>query len=135
MDDSKQIRIQILAAREEVGRVGWALAVTRERLGDVVDIGREQGAEALLVCPAPEELVSEGIDIVIAARFGEEIDKEARFWRQHGLADEFHHALNVEALVLDLDSPLEEFLRNIEPMLALPYRDELGRRGSIGVGP
>jgi hypothetical protein len=134
MDDSKQIRIQILAAKEEAGRVGWALAVTRERLGDVADIGRGQGAEALLVCPAPEELVGEGIDVVVAARFGEEIDKEALFWRQHSLADEFHHALKVEALVLDLDSPLDEFLWNIEPMLASPYRDELGRRDSVGVG-
>ena len=38
--------------------------------------------------------------------------------------------LRVEAVVVDLDSPLEGFLKHIEPMLAAPYRNELGGRRS-----
>jgi hypothetical protein len=69
---------------------------------------------------------------VVAARLGDELDEDALFWRQHSLADEFHHALKVEALVVDLDAPLGEFLKHVEPMLASPYRDEIGRRDGIG---
>lgn len=129
MDEGKEIRIQILAANEEAGPAGRrALAVARECMRDIADIGHGQGAEALLLCPAPEEFRSEGIDLVVAARFGQELDEDTLFWRQHSLADEIHDALNVEALVLDLDRPLGEFLKHIEPLLASPYRDELGQR-------
>ena len=109
-----------------------ALAVVQESQWDIAEIGRELGAEALLLCPAPEELRSDGIDLVVAARFGQELDEDALFWRQHSLADEICHALKVEALVLDLDRPLGDFLNHIEPLLASPYRDELGRRDGIG---
>jgi hypothetical protein len=132
-DDGKQIRIQILAANESAGAGGRAIAVARERLRDVGDIGRGQGAEALLVCPAPEEFTSEGVDLVIGARFGAELDEDAVFWRQRSLAREIRHALRVDALVLDLDLSFDGFVKSIEPMLAVPYRDELGRRGDGAV--
>jgi hypothetical protein len=86
VDESKEIRIQILGAKEEAGAGGRAVAVARERLREVADIGRGQGAEALLVCPAPEEFASEGIDLVVGARFGQELDEETVFWRQRSLA-------------------------------------------------
>jgi hypothetical protein len=127
-DDGTQIRIQILAANETAGSGGRAVDIARERLRDVADIGRGQGAEALLVCPAPEEFASEGVDLVIGARFGEDLDEDAVFWRQRSLAREVRHALRVDALVLDLDLSFDGFVKSIEPMLAVPYRDELGRR-------
>ena len=122
------IRIQILDAKEGTGFGSQGTAVARTLRQDVVEIGRSQGAEALLICPAPEELHSDGIDLVIAARFGQELDEDAVFWRQHSLAREISHTLRVETLVLDLDGPLEGFLKHIGPMLASPYRDEIGRR-------
>jgi hypothetical protein len=128
MDDSRQIRIQILAAREEASAGARAVGVARERLHDLADVGRGQGAEALLVCPAPEEFSSDGVGLVIGARFGQELDEDAVFWRQRRLARDIYHALRVEAVVLDLDAPFDDFLRHIEPMLASPYRDEIGRR-------
>jgi hypothetical protein len=124
----EEIRIQILEAKKEARAVARAVGVVRDRVQDVAVFGRERGAEALLVCPAPEELVEDGIEVVVAARFGDEIVDDDLFWRQHSLADEFHHALKVEALVLDLDKPLDEFLKHIAPLLAAPYRDEIGRR-------
>jgi hypothetical protein len=127
-DDGKQICIQVLAAKEDTGAGGRAVAVVRDRVRDVAEIGREQGAEALLVCPAPEEFSGDGIDLVVAARFGPELDEEAVFWRQRSLAKDIYHALRIEALVLDLDGPFDDFLKQIEPMLASPYRDEIGRR-------
>jgi hypothetical protein len=127
-DEGKEIRIQILAAKEGAGDGGRAVAVARERMREIAAIGRGQGATALLVCPAPEEFSSEGIDLVVAARFGPELDQDAVFWRQHSLSDEIYHALRVQALVLDLDSPLGDFLKHMEPMLASPYRDEIGSR-------
>jgi hypothetical protein len=133
-DNGKQVRVQILAAKEGAGPGGRAVDVARERAREVADIGRGQGAEALLVCPAPEEFTSEGIDLVIGARFGRELDDDAVFWRQRRLAREIRHALRVDALVLDLDLSFDGFVKSIEPMLAVPYRDELGRRGGAVPG-
>ena len=127
-DDGKQICIQVLAAKEDTGAGARAVAVARDRVREVTEIGRKQGAEALLVCPAPEEFTGDGIDLVIAARFGAELDEEAVFWRQRSLAKDIYHALRIEALVVDLDGPFDDFLGQIEPMLASPYRDEIGRR-------
>jgi hypothetical protein len=128
--DGAQIRIQILAAKEDAGPGGRALGVARERERDLADIGRRQGAEALLVCPAPEGFSSDGIGLVVAARFGHELDEDAVFWRQRSLAREIYEALRIEAMVLDLDSRLDNFLKRIGPMLAFPYSDEIGSRGS-----
>ena len=130
--DHKQTRIQILDTKQEAGAVARSIGELHARVKDIAAIGRGQGAEALLVCPAPEELAGEAIDVVIAARFGDALDEETLFWRQHSLADEFHHTLNVEALVLDLDRSLDQLLNHIGPLLASPYRDELGRRDSVG---
>jgi hypothetical protein len=127
-NDGRQIRIQVLAAKEDTGAGGRAIAVVRDRVRDIAEIGREQGAEALLVCPAPEEFTDDGIDLVVAVRFGPELDEEAVFWRQRRLAKDIYHALRIEALVLDLDGPFDDFLKEIEPLLASPYRDEIGRR-------
>jgi HPt (histidine-containing phosphotransfer) domain-containing protein len=123
------IRIQILAAKEPESTAGRAVATARERLTTVAGIGRAQGAQALLVCPAPEEFVEDGIDLVIAARFEQEFDEDALFSRQLDLSNELSDALRVEAIVLDLDRPLDRFLSYIEPLLASPYRDEIGRFG------
>jgi hypothetical protein len=133
--DHKQIRIQILDPKQEASDAARSIGMMRSHAQDIATIGRGQGAEALLVCPAPEELADEGIDVVIAARFGDALDENALFWWQHSLADEFHHALSVEALVLDLDNSLDELLNHIEPLLAGPYRDELGRRDGGGSHP
>jgi hypothetical protein len=130
--DYKQTRIQILDAKQEAGAAARSIDTIRTRLQDIAAIGRGQGTEALLVCPAPEELADDKISVVIAARFGDSLDEETLFWRQHSLADELHHALNVEALVLDLDASLDELLNHIAPLLASPYRDELGRRDGAG---
>jgi hypothetical protein len=132
-DDSKNIRIQILEAKQDTGSAGRAVAIARERMREVADIGSSQGAEALLVCPAPEEFTAEGIDLVVGARFGQDLDDETVFWRQRRLAGEIHDALRHRALVLDLDLSLGEFVKSIEPMLAVPYRDEIGRRHGGGV--
>jgi hypothetical protein len=67
----------------------------------------------------------------VYARFAEALDEDTVFWRQRSLCNEFHHALRLETLVLDLDSPLEDFLKHIEPMLVAPYRDEIGGRGGV----
>jgi hypothetical protein len=132
MESGKNIRIQLLSAKEEAGAVARAVDVVRDRMQDVAAIGRERGAEALLVCPAPEEFSSDGIGLVIGVRFGRELDEDAVFWRQRRLARDIFHALRVEAVVLDLDAPFDDLLKHIEPILAFPYRDELGRRDSIG---
>ena len=132
MESGKNIRIQLLSAKEEAGAVARAVDVVRDRMQDVAAIGRERGAEALLVCPAPEEFSSDGIGLVIGARFERELDEDAVFWRQRRLARDIFHALRVEAVVLDLDAPFDDLLKHIEPILAFPYRDELGRRDSIG---
>jgi hypothetical protein len=127
-EDPTQIRIQILAPKEETGAPGRMITVARKRIRDLAEIARAQGAEALLVCPAPDEHESDGIELVVAARFGQELEEDAVFWRQRSLAREIYHALRVEALVLDLDGPLDAFLNHIEPMLASAYRDQIGRR-------
>lgn len=126
MNANQTIPIQILAANEQTSRGGLAVGLVRQHLPKIADIAQKKGAEAMLVCPAPEEFASEGIDIVVAARFGGELAQDVLFWRQHSLADAIHHELQVAALVIDLNGPLDGFLKHIEPMLACPYRDELG---------
>jgi hypothetical protein len=128
-NDLKPIRIQILAAKDEGEPTARAIAVAQQRMEVIVDIARRQEAEALLVCPAPEEISEEGVDLVVYARFAETLDDEAVFWRRWNLCNEFRHELRFKALVLDLDSPRADFLKYIEPMLAAPYRDEMGGRG------
>ena len=130
METGKNIRIQLLAAKEDAET--GAVRIVRKRLDELAEIAGGQGAEALLICPAAEEFTDDGIDLVIGARFGAELDKDAVFWRQHKLADEIHHRLRLEALVLDLDRSFDGYLKSIEPMLATPYRDELGARGGAG---
>ena len=130
METGKNIRIQILDAQEEAGAAARAVGVVRERMHDIAAIGREQGAEALLVCPAPEEFTDEGIDIVIGARFGCELDEDTIFWRQRSLSSEIRAKLRVHALVLDLDLSLDHYVKSIRGMLIRPYRDELGILGS-----
>jgi hypothetical protein len=133
-DDGKPIQIQILEARQDTGSAGRGVAIAREHFREVADIGRSQGAEALLVCPAPEEYTGEGIDLVVAARFGRELDEDAVFNRQRCLAREIYNALRVEAAVVDLDLPLDGLLKHIGHLLASPYRDEIGRRGGVVSG-
>jgi hypothetical protein len=129
-DKVKPIRIQILAAKEEAGPAAQAIAVARQRMAEIADIARRQGAEALLVCPAPEEISGEGFNLIVFARFGEDLDEDTVFWRQGSLCNEFHHALRLKTLVLDLDTPRTDFLKHIEWLLTAPYRDEIGGRGS-----
>src|ERR1700759_2086387 len=126
MNANEPIRIQILAANEQAGRGGLAVGLVRQHQQQIAEIARNKGAEAMLVCPAPEAYASEGIDVVIAARFGRELAQDVLFWQQHSLADAIHHELRVAAVVIDLDGPLDGFLKHIEPLLASPYRDELG---------
>jgi hypothetical protein len=121
--------IQILTTKDEAGPHGDAVAVARGHMQAVASIGAAQGCEAMLVCPAPE-LEGDNIDLIVAARFSPELDPDTVFWQQRGLARKLHHALRLEALVVDLDGPLG-FLELIEPMLAVPYWDELGRRRGI----
>jgi hypothetical protein len=130
-DQSKTIRIQILDAREEAGAGGLAVAAAREHIRELAGIGHGQGAEALLVCPAPEEFTSEGIDLVIGARFGRELDEDTVFWRQRTLAGAIGDALRHRALVLDLDRSFDGFVTSIAALLASPYHDEIGRRGGV----
>jgi hypothetical protein len=118
--------IQILATKGESGPRGNAVAVARGHVQGIASIGAAQGCEAVLVCPAPE-LEGDNVELIVAVRFSPELDPDTVFWRQRGLARELYHALRVEALVVDLDGPLG-FLELIEPMLAVPYRDEIGRR-------
>jgi hypothetical protein len=131
-NDGKDIRVQILTVNDEAGAAGRrALAVAQQCRRDIAEVGRGQGAIALLVCPAAEEFTDEGIDLVIGVRFGYEIEEDAVFWRQRSLADEIHDKLKVHALVLDLDLSLDGYVKSIEPMLATPYRDELGMLGAV----
>jgi hypothetical protein len=134
MEESKQVRIQILPAREETGRVGRAITTIGRCRDEFAAVAGSLGAEAVLVCPAPEELAGEGVDIVVAARFAKELDEETVFERQLQLMQDMHHVLRVEAVVMDLDTPLDKFLEHIGPMLAAPYRNELGRRGTAVQG-
>jgi hypothetical protein len=130
-DPGTQIPIQILATTEDAGRAGRAIAVATDRVREIADIARDHAAQALLVCPAPDEFTSDGsIDLVIGARFAGELDEDELFWRQQHLSRDIFHALRIEALVIDLDRPLDAFLKHIQPMLALPYRDEIGSRSS-----
>jgi hypothetical protein len=126
IDKPRPIRIQILAAKEEAGAAARAIADAQQRMEEITEIARRQEAEALLVCPAPEEISEEGVNLVVYARFPETLDEDTVFWRQRSLCNEFHHTLRLEALVLDLDSAREDFLKHIAPMLASPYRDEIG---------
>jgi hypothetical protein len=125
----KTIRIQVLAAKDEAGPGGRAVGMARERIGEIADIARGQGAEALVVCPAPEEFASDGIELVIGARFAPELDEDAVFWRERRFAREIFEALQVHVLVLDLDRSLDGFVKSIEPMLEAPYERLPGRPG------
>jgi hypothetical protein len=133
-EESKQVRIQILAPREETGRVGRAIAAIGRCRDEFAAVAGSLGAEAVLVCPAPEESAEEGIDIVVAARFAEELDEETIHELQLQLMQDVHDVLGVEAVVVDLDTPLEDLLEHIEPMLAAPYRNELGSRETVVQG-
>jgi hypothetical protein len=128
-DNGKHTRIQILAAREETGRAGRAVVEISRCAEDFAAVAGALGAEAMLVCPAPEELSGEGVDLVVAVRFAEELDEDTVYWRQRRLTQDIYDLLRAEAVVVDLDSPLDGFLTHIAPMLAAPYRDELGSRG------
>jgi hypothetical protein len=135
MNHHESTRIQILDVRDEEYPATRSIGVIRSHVQEVAAIGRRQGAEAMLVCPAPEQFIDEGIHVVIAARFREAVDEDDLLLRHNTLADEFHHALKVEAVVMDLDRPLDRLLNTIGPLLTVPYRDELGRRDSIGSHP
>ena len=126
------IPIQILAAKEGASPAGRAVAIAREHLPLIADVARAQRAEALLICPAPDEYVDDGFNLVIAARFGKELDEDAVFWQQLALSNAIHAALRVESTVLNFDGPIEGLLKSIAPLLACPYRDEIGRRGAAG---
>jgi hypothetical protein len=128
-DDPRPIRIQILAANEDAGPAARAIADAQRRREEIADIALRQGAEALLVCPAPEEISEDGFNLIVYARFGEDLDEDTVFWRQRSLGNEFRRQLRLPALVLDLDTPREDFLKHIEWMLASSYRDEIGGRG------
>jgi hypothetical protein len=128
MTKDHPIRIQILATNDEAGTAGEAIARAESRRADIAAIGEGQGAEALLVTPAPDEYVNDGFPLVVFARFPAELDEETIFWRQIGLGDELFGKLRLLAVVLDLDAPQGGFLRHIGYMLAAPYRDELDRR-------
>ena len=49
---------------------------------EIAEIARRQEAEALLVCPAPEEISEEGVNLIVYARFEKELDEDTVFWRQ-----------------------------------------------------
>jgi hypothetical protein len=121
---------RILAAKEGAGRVGHAIAAIARCEADFAAVAAEIGAEAALVCPAPDGLASEGVDVVVAA-LPEDLEENAVFWRQLRLMQDIYDLLQVQAAVVDLDSWLDGFLKHIEPLLAAPYRDELGSRGSV----
>jgi hypothetical protein len=98
MNATQPIRIQILAANDQAGRGNLAVGLVRQHLLQITDIAQSKGAEAMLVCPAPEAYASEGIDIVVAARFGRELAQDVLFWQQHSLADAIHHELQISAV-------------------------------------
>jgi hypothetical protein len=128
-DDQKPIRIQILAAKEDAGPVARAVAVAQQQVEEIAEMAWRQEAEALLVCPAPKEISEEGFNLIVYARFREELDEDTVFWRQRSLGNEFRRGLRLPTLVFDLDTLRTDFLKHIEPLLASPYRDEIGGRG------
>jgi hypothetical protein len=130
-ENVKPIRVQILAATEEAGPAAQSIAVAQQHMAEIADIARRHGAEALLVCPAPEGISEEGVNLIVYARFREDLDEDAVFWRQRSLCNEFRRALRLVTVVLDLDMPRADFLKHIEPLLAAPYRDEIGGRGGM----
>ena len=88
MNANQPIRIQILAANDQAGRGSLAVGLVRQHLPHIADIAQKKGAEAMLVCPAPEEFVNEGIDIVVAARFGRELAQDVLFCADSGEGDQ-----------------------------------------------
>jgi hypothetical protein len=56
------------------------VAVAQQRVEEIADIARRQGAEALLVCPAPGEISDEGVNLIVYARFAEDLDEDTLFW-------------------------------------------------------
>jgi len=133
MSDTKAapIQIQILAAKEEAGATAHAVATALEHHKQLAEVARQHGAEALLVCPAPEGYVEDGFNLVVAIRFEEELDEETALVRRTDLAVSMKHVLGVRTGSLDIDN-LGGFLRHIAPLLATPYRNEIGpRRSSV----
>lgn len=131
MSDNKDtpIPIQILTAKEEAGATAHAVTVAHKNRVRLAAVAREHGAEALLVCPAPEGFVEDGFNLTVAMRFEEGLDEETVVCRQLDLAVAIDRALRLRTVSLDLDK-LGGFLRHIAPMLAAPYRDEIGSRRS-----
>ena len=99
------IRIQILATNDEAGAAGEAIAVAQAKRQQIAAIGEGQGAEALLVCPAPEGYVNDGFSLVVFARFPAGFDEDTVFWRQRQLGQELFSKLRLSATVSDLDAP------------------------------
>jgi hypothetical protein len=123
------IRIQILTPKEEADATAQAVAIARRNHSQLTEVARQHRAEALLVCPAPEGFVEDGFNLAVAMRFEEELDEETAVFRQTDLAIAINRALGVRTVSLDLDN-LGGFLRYIAPLLAAPYRDEIGPRRS-----
>jgi hypothetical protein len=124
------VRIQILAVKEEAGATASAVAAAEKGRPELAEIAHEHGAEALLVCPAPDGFVEDGFNLVVASRFGEPLDEEAAVLRRLDLSTAIDRALHVRTVTFDLDEPLSGFLAYIDPMLISPYRDEIGLRSS-----
>jgi hypothetical protein len=122
------VRIQILSVKEEVGATAHAVAAAEKGRAQIAEIARQHGAEALLICPAPDGCVEDGFNLVVAARLGKQLDEDATVLRKLDLSIAINHALHVRAVTLDLDRPLGRFLDYIGPMLVSPYRDEIGLR-------
>jgi hypothetical protein len=125
------IPIQILAVNEEAGAIACAVSAAEKGRAQLAQIARLHGAEALLVCPAPNGYVEDGFNLVVASRFAEEPDEEAALLRRLDLSRAIERALKVRVVTFDLNEPLGGFLAYIDPMLAAPYRDEIGRPSPI----
>jgi len=123
------IPIQILAAKDDAGATAHAVTVAHKNRVQLAEVAREHGAEALLVCPAPEGFMEDGFNLAVAMRFEEALDEETVVSRQLDLAIAIDRALRIRTVSLDLDN-LGGFLRHIAPLLAAPYRDEIGPRRS-----
>ena len=119
------VRIQILAVKEEAGVTAHAVAAAEKGRTELTEIAGRHGAEALLVCPAPDGFVEDGFDLVVAARFGEPLDEEASVMRELDLSAAISHALRVRAVTLDLDGPVGPFpqLYRSDARIALSRRD------------
>jgi hypothetical protein len=120
------VRLQILAVKKEAGPTAHAVAAAEKGRAQLDEIARRHGAQALLVCPAPDGYVEDGFNLVVAARFAEQLDEDATVLRKLDLSRAIDRALHVRTITFNLDEPLGGFLSYIDPMLAAPYRDEIG---------